>query len=325
MHRCLELASAARGKTGVNPLVGAVLVRDGLIVAEGYHRQFGKEHAELDLLQKFDQNIYSTDELYVSLEPCCHQHKKTPPCTELLLERGICNVYYGMKDPNPLVLGKGIKFLNKNNIQTFGPILEQKCKRLLRGYTSVMTNNRPWITLKSAQTLNGRFAHDDGSPLRITSEAQNSWSHEYLRARHDAILVGVETICRDDPQLTVRSIKNPPLLWKIILDPHLRIPLSSRVLSADSAQRTIVVTALEKATISNDREKKINELCEKGVMILPVSVSNDEFNLQELLMKIIKPDGDFYGISSILVEGGERTWTSFRSSSCVDEEVVLVG
>jgi len=208
LRHCLTLAEHGRGKTGINPMVGAVLVREGKIIAEGWHHQFGTAHAERDLLNSFP-DVRPTDTLYVNLEPCCHTQKKTPPCAQLLIERGVKNVVYGMRDPNPAVAGKGIALLNKNSVQTFGPVLEQECKRLNRGFVSVMTKKRPWITLKRAVTADGRFANPDSSPLKITSSVQDVWAHQFLRARHDAILVGIGTVIADDPQLTMRIPPSP--------------------------------------------------------------------------------------------------------------------
>ena len=254
MHRCLALAEQGRGKTGINPMVGAVLVRPAgrvksekwkveneLIIGEGYHQAFGGSHAELQLFEKLDptsplrlrgagQKISSSDILYVSLEPCCHSHKKTPPCAQMLIEKGIKNIVIGMQDPNPEVAGKGIELLRSNDVNvSIAFALTADCLRLNRGFVSLMTKGRPWITLKQARTTDGRIANDEGSPLRITSKTQDEWSHSKLRAKHDAILVGIGTVLRDDPELTVRYTDNPPEIFRIILDASLQIPLTARV------------------------------------------------------------------------------------------------
>lgn len=335
LRHCLTLANRGRGKTGINPMVGAVLVREGVIIAEGFHEGFGKVHAELHLLQNFEQKIRSTDTLYVNLEPCCHTKKKTPPCAQLLIERGIKRVVYGMLDPNPAVAGKGIDLLNKNSIQTFGPVLEQECKRLNRGFVSVMTKKRPWITLKSAMTADGKFAKTDRSRLKITSSEQDRWSHQFLRGRHDAILVGVGTVIADDPQLTMRIPPSPsrpasagpgggaedgglgylqqPL--RIILDPFLRTPQASRIVR----RGTIIVAG---DGVSKDI---IREFTVAGIRIIQLPKEGKLFAWNELWKIMTTPDTDFHGISSILVEGGPKTWELFRRSQMVDEEVVLVG
>ena len=255
------------------------------------------------------------DILYVNLEPCCHRNKKTPPCTDIIVERGIKTVVYGMQDPNPAVSGKGIEHLNKKGVQVIGPVLEQECKRLNRGFVSLMTKKRPWITMKKAQRVDGRIANDDGSFLKITSPKQDAWSHEFLRAKHDAILVGVGTIIADDPRLTVRFGEAKPPVWRIVLDASLRIPLSSKVMCPG----TIVVTVP-----SQDREKK-DAIRRKGVRIVEIPFLLGAFDWQVLWKALMTPENDFYGISSILVEGGQKTWDAFYSAEMVDEEVTLVG
>ena len=322
IRRCLDLARRGQGKTGVNPMVGAVLVRGGSIIAEGFHEAYGKSHAERQLLENFDHKIRSTDVLYVNLEPCCHTSKKTPPCAQLLVERGIKNVVFGMRDPNPEVSGKGIEYLNKNSVQTFGPILEQDCRRLNRGFVSLMTKKRPWITVKEAVTRDGRHAKPDGSFLKITTQQQDAWSHEFLRSRHDGILVGVGTVIADNPRLTIRNVEGAPPLCRIILDPHLRIPLSATVTGGADAARTIVVCGQE---VSSDSRETIRVLEGRGVRLLRLPVHEGHFDFTDLFRALTTPSADFHGIASILVEGGSATWSQFRTSGCVDEEVLLMG
>ena len=175
----------------LNRLIGSVLVRDGKIIAEGFHAAYGTSHAERQLLENFKAEIKPTDILYVNLEPCCHTGK-TPPCTDIILERGIKHIVIGMQDPDPRVAGKGIEILRKNKVQIEGPVLRAQCEWLNRGFISVRTKQRPWITVKSAHSSDGKIANDDGAPLAITDEAQNMWSHEHLRFTHDAILVGMK-------------------------------------------------------------------------------------------------------------------------------------
>ncbi len=328
IRRCLTLAEKGRGKTGINPIVGAVLVREREIIAEGFHEEFGKPHAERMLLQNYEQKIRSTDTLYVNLEPCCHTHKKTPPCTEMLIERGIKNVVIGMIDPNPKVAGKGIGLLRSHGVTvTVASGMTADCLRLNRGFVSLMTKGRPWITLKSARTMDGQIANADGSPRRITSKDQDAWSHRMLRAKHDAILVGIGTVLKDDPQLTIRFPSPACLefvewgegiegrgLWRIILDPNLKTPESARVVR----HGTIVVA-------SSPDLKKANELEKKGVRVLNVPMKKGVFDWDFLWKILMTPVDDFHGISSILVEGGPKTWEVFRQSHLVDEEVQLIG
>lgn len=347
-HRCLELAERGHGKTGINPMVGAVLVRDGEIIAEGWHSAFGADHAERDLFnpsttlrvtnQESAVTVEEDDILYVNLEPCCHKGK-TPPCTDLIIEKGIKNVVFGMFDPNPIVAGQGIEVLRSAGVKVIGPIERARCEWFNRGFVSLMLNKRPWITLKRAQTKDGRIANKDlpagvltkvgGSPLKITSSEQDAWSHEWLRAKHDAILVGVETIVRDDPQLTVRmpadrSTKcegsnkkidqfNP---LRIVLDPNFRIPENAKIISGDLAHGTIIITN------QSDSEKK-QMLEERGVRIWGCSLEDDHFDFHMLWELLTTPVNSFHGITSILVEGGQKTWEQFQRAKAVDAEVVL--
>jgi diaminohydroxyphosphoribosylaminopyrimidine deaminase/5-amino-6-(5-phosphoribosylamino)uracil reductase len=326
IRRCLELASRGRGKTGINPMVGSVLVRDGSIISDGFHSGFGKPHAERQLLENLDQKIRSDDVLYVNLEPCVHSSKKTPPCAQFLVETGIKTVVFGMTDPNPQVAGRGIEYLRSHGVTVIGPVLPDECARLNRGFVSLMKNGRPWITLKSAQTVDGQHAMPDGSPLKITSEEQDRWSHQCLRARHDAILVGVGTILADNPRLDVRFIDHPPSAKRIILDPHFKVRPEAQVVNGELATGTIIVC---KRTEESEDAKESEEHCRlfesRGVRILRAPFESNAFEWLPLWEQLMTPGGAFHGISSILVEGGIKTWETFRGANMVDEEVVLIG
>jgi len=263
-------------------MVGSVLVRGDKIIAEAFHQAFGQLHAERALLEHFDGRIQAKDVMYVNLEPCCH-HGKTPPCADIILENGIKKLVFGMTDPNPEVSGKGIGALKSQGVEVIGPVLPELCERFNRGFVSVQTKGRPWITLKKAQTRSGQISNKDGSPLKITDQIQDKWSHTHLRARHDAILVGVQTVINDDPELTVRFGNTSFQPIKIILDPNKRMPEDAKTIG----DGTIVV--------------------------------DHPFDLSQLITSLAQK-----GITSILVEGGERTWTSFKRIELVDEEVVLV-
>lgn len=337
IRRCLELAERGRGRVGNGAMVGAVLVRSGKVLAEAFHEGFGKGHAERRLLQEFERSIEPGDVLYVNLEPCCH-HGKTPPCTSIILECGIRTVVFGMRDPDSRVSGKGIRLLHEKGVEVIGPVLPELCERFNRGFVSVRKHGRPFVTLKRAQTKNGAIAKPDGNPLKITSAKQDRWSHQWLRAKHDAVLVGVETICTDNPVLTVRCIHpipNPLTLtlsrrerdngeqpWRIVLDPHLRIPLNAKVVSDGGRGRTVIV---KDSNETNETKETKDILKGRGVRVLEVALdSKGKFVWGELWKVLLEPSGDFHGITSVLVEGGRRTWEVFREAGVVDEEVVLV-
>ena len=302
MHHCIRLAQKGRGLVGTNPLVGSVLVRDQEIIAEGVYMGARKPHAERKLLEKLDQKISTEDVLYVNLEPCCH-HGNTPPCTDIIIERGIQTVVIGMKDPDARVAGQGTKTLQDAGIKVIGPVLPDLCRRLNRGFVSLRENKRPYITLKRAQTKEGVTANIDGTKLCITSDAQNIWSHTYLRTTHDAILVGVQTVIVDNPELTIRHTPEVDILQpiKIILDPDLRIPHDAKLIDSN----TIIITKEEAQPIGE-------------ALVVTVSIINDHFDF-DALWKIVP------SISSILVEGGQKTWDMFTDAGCIDEEVILIG
>jgi diaminohydroxyphosphoribosylaminopyrimidine deaminase/5-amino-6-(5-phosphoribosylamino)uracil reductase len=285
------------------------------VIAEGWHAAFGADHAERDLIKKFDQDIRQTDVLYVNLEPCCY-HGKTPPCTDIIIERGIKHVVFGMLDPNPLVAGQGIQTLRSAGVEVIGPIERARCEWLNRGFISLMKQRRPWVTLKRAQTKDGRIAREDGSPLKITSREQDRWSHAWLRGKHDAILVGVQTIIQDDPQLNAR-LKNKKIEHfnplRIVLDPKCRVPLNAKIID----EGTCIVTAQDSEVPS--------ELRERGVQVLRIPFDGKQFDFCALWEALTTPKGDFFGITSVLVEGGRRTWERFRQADCIDEDVILVG
>jgi diaminohydroxyphosphoribosylaminopyrimidine deaminase/5-amino-6-(5-phosphoribosylamino)uracil reductase len=322
MQRCLELAERGRGHTGVNPLVGAVLVRESTVLAEGWHTAFGQDHAERMLIKKFDQEILPKDILYVNLEPCCH-YGNTPPCTDILIESGIQNIVYGMQDPNSAVAGQGISLLREKGLSVAGPVLPEACRRLNKGFVSLQELGRPYITLKKAQTLTGEIAQQDGSLLKITSTEQDVWSHTHLRAKHDAILVGIQTITSDDPQLTVRS-KNKKLEQtlaqplRLILNSALSISLDAKVVNGELAAGTLLIAS------SDAESENEEELLSRGVQILRIPMKDGVFDWQILWAVLTTPHDNFYGVSSILVEGGQKTWDSFKTSGYVDEEVLLV-
>lgn len=308
-------------------------MRDGKIIAEAFHSGFGKPHAERQLFEKYEprtspasagryrapQKISAEDVLYVNLEPCCHSDKKTPPCVQYIIDRGVKKLVFGMIDPNPLVAGKGISVLKKAGIEVIGPVIPEECARLNRGFISLMTNSRPWITLKSARTISGQFANPKGSRLMITSEEQDRWAHAFLRARHDAILVGVGTVLSDDPRLNVRYMDDPPEIFRIVLDAGLRIPLTARVVTPPLAGRTIVIAAPGADT------SKSKALRKKGILVHGIPYKNGVFDWPKLWSVLVEPKGNFYGITSILVEGGLKTWEAFHRAGFVDEEVTLVG
>ena len=327
LHRCHELAAQGRRLVGNGAMVGAVLVREGKMIAEGFHEGFGKAHAERQLLENFEQKISSKDTLYINLEPCVPcATKRTPPCTDIILERGIKHVVIGMVDPDPRVSGKGIEMLRATGVRVDGPVMRAECERFNRGFVSSRVAHRPWITLKSAQTRDGRVMNEDGTRLIITSPEQDAWAHANLRHQSDAILVGVHTVVCDNPQLNIRLSNKKvdqliPQPYRIILDPHVRVPMAANVVSDDHRQRTMLVVASNR----DRHDKKEAELKDRGVRLIEVAIDGDTFDWDGLWSQLLTPVGDFHGLTSILVEGGPRTWERFKKAGMIDEEVVLIG
>ena len=225
MERAIELAKKAKGFTNPNPLVGAVLVKDGRIIGEGYHECCGKLHAERNAIASLKESARGA-EIYVTLEPCCH-YGKTPPCTEAIIEQGIGTVIIGSRDPNPKVCGKGAKILREAGITVIEDFMREECDGLNPVFFHYMLENRPYVTMKYAMTADGKIATKCGKSQWISNELSREYVH---RMRHEsmAIMVGIGTVLADDPMLNVRieGLKSP---IRIICDSRLRIPLDCRI------------------------------------------------------------------------------------------------
>lgn len=289
MKRALSLASRARGMTSPNPMVGAVLVKDGKIIAEDYHRMPGKPHAEALVIGAAREKTKGAS-LYVSLEPCCHKDKRTPPCTEAIIRSDIKRVFVAMEDPNPKVAGKGIKELKNAGIDVFTGILEREARRLNEAYIRHITTGMPFVTLKVAMTLDGKIATPLGQSKWITGERARRMVHR-LRNNVDAILTAIGTVKADDPLLTVRGIKseriNRPL--RVVIDPNLDIPLQARLLVTPPDTMIITSKGAEVA--------KKEELSKKGVRIM--EYPDERLHLAWLMKRLGQE-----GITSVLIEGG---------------------
>jgi diaminohydroxyphosphoribosylaminopyrimidine deaminase/5-amino-6-(5-phosphoribosylamino)uracil reductase len=307
MKRALQLARKGTGQVSPNPLVGAVLVRGGKVIASGFHRRFGGDHAEVDAIRRAKGSVRNAT-LYVTLEPCCHWGK-TPPCVDALIEAGIKRVVIATLDPHPPVDGKGAQRLRDHGIEVVVGVLEEEAQRLNETYFYHIRTGLPFITVKYAQSLDGRIATATGVSRWISSVAAQEFAHR-LRTEHDAIMVGIGTILVDDPQLTVRLVegRNP---LRICLDSRLRIPLNARLLQGSG--RTFIVTT------EGNAQDKITALQGKGGEVLIAQRGLDErVDLRYLLRNL----GEM-GIASILVEGGKGVITSLLRSGLVNRMVVI--
>jgi len=311
MRKALALARRGLGKTSPNPMVGALFVRDGTIIGQGYHRRYGGSHAEVNAIEDAKTEINGAT-LYVTLEPCCHHGKKTPPCLNELLKYKLGRVVIGTADPNPQVNGRSIEAFKKRGIETTVGVLGEECQRLNEVYFKHIQTGMPFVTLKFAQTLDGRIASAGGDSRWISSEPSLKLAHK-LRSHHDAVLVGAGTVLADDPRLTVRLVRGRSPL-RVVVDSGLRIPPKSKVLQEQETAPTLIA-----ATSCADRGK-LSSLKQKGIEVLNVSEGGEgEVDLKDLLSKLGERN-----ISSILVEGGAAIITSFIRRKLADRLVVIV-
>lgn len=287
MQLALELARKGLGHTSPNPMVGCVVVKNGNIVAQGFHDRYGGYHAERNALMNCGEEVAGAD-LYVTLEPCCHQGK-TPPCTDIIIERGIGRVFIGAMDPNPKVAGKGAEILRRHGIEVETGILEKECMELNEVFMHYIVSKTPYIAMKYAMTMDGKIATFTGDSKWVTGEEAREHVHQ-LRKRYSSIMVGIGTVLVDDPMLNCRVEEGVDPV-RVICDSHLRIPLASQIVATAGDIRTIVAYA------SGDEETK-ERLSEAGVELLRVDAGGT-VDFTTLVRELGK-----MGIDSILVEGG---------------------
>lgn len=306
MQRALKLAEKGIGYTNPNPLVGAVIVKDGRIIGEGYHKLYGSNHAEINAFENATEDVCGAT-MYVTLEPCSH-YGKTPPCAIAIVQKGIKKVVIGLKDPNPLVSGGGIKILQENGIEVVCGVLQEEGKKLNEIFLKYITTKTPFCIMKTAMTLDGKIATRTGDSKWVTGELSREYVHK-LRQRVSGIMVGIGTIIADDPMLTTRldnlELKDPT---RIIIDSTSKIPLDAKVLNLNSKAATIIATTRKAAP------EKIRKLEEKGAEVIITPVKNNGVDLN-FLMKIL---GD-KKIDSILLEGGSKINYSAIIEGIVDK------
>ncbi len=293
MQRALELAGQAEGRTAPNPMVGAVVVRDGEVVGEGYHERAGAPHAEAAALRVAGERARGAT-VYVNLEPCAH-HGRTPPCTDGLISAGVKRVVAGMVDPYPLVSGKGISQLRAAGIDVEVGVLEDECKKLNAAYLSGIVRGRPLVVLKAAATLDGRIATVTGESQWITGEEARAHAHG-VRNRLDAILVGSETALADDPSLTCRTEGGRDPV-RIVLDSNLRVPADARMFQDG---RALVYSTVQPQA-------------GHPAQVVVVPSADGRVDLNAVLADLLER-----GIHSVLVEGGGQVHRSFLEQGLVD-------
>lgn len=301
MSRCIELAKLGAGNVSTNPMVGAVVVHDGKIIGEGYHRKCGEAHAEVNAINSVkNQELLKESEIYVSLEPCAH-FGKTPPCADLIIEKKIKKVYVGCLDPFSKVDGKGIQKLRAAGVEVVVGVLEKECQELNRRFFTSVNLKRPYVILKWAQSIDG-YIDKDCKPVRISNHQTEILNHKW-RSEEDAILVGYNTALRDNPSLTNRlwAGKNP---LRVVLDKKLKLPSDLKLY--DGAARTVVFT-------SKDVEADLS-----GVTVVKIDFERGDVSAQVLSalyeMKV----------QSLIVEGGASTHQMFVDAGLWDEARIFV-
>jgi len=311
MKRAIELAENARGKCSPNPYVGAVIVKDGVIIGEGFTQAYGSDHAEVQAVKNC-KTVCAGAEMYVTLEPCAH-YGKTPPCAKAIIESGISKVFYGISDPNLLVAGKGQQMLEAAGIEVEHGFCFDEISKQLEYYLTYITKKRPFVILKTAVSMDGRIAAQDGTSRWISCETSRQKTHE-LRQEADAVITGIGTVLKDNPLLNVR-LENPykqPV--RVVLDSRLSIPLIAQIVGTAHAHPTIVFCNAKK---SNLRKEKA--LAELGIEIIKIESPPAFLRLETVLDELYKRK-----ISVVMVEAGSGVNTSFLKAGLVDKLYMFI-
>jgi len=306
MGWAIRLAMGGRGLVEPNPMVGCVIVKDGRIIAEGFHQRFGTPHAEINALAGCKESPEGAS-VYVTLEPCCHVGKQTPPCVPKLLEAKVKRVVIGCADPNPAVNGKGAAMLKQKGVEVVVGVMELQAKQLAAPYIKQVGTGRPYVTLKWAQSADGKLAGPGPKRVQISNPASLGIVQD-LRAASDCVMVGIGTVLSDDPLLTVRDVTPVRSLARIVLDSQLKIPLNSRLVQTAGEVRLAVFCAA--GVYFKEEWRKLESA---GVIVEPVSSDADGLSLGEIL--------DYLGqrnVTHLLVEGGAKLLGSFLRQNLAD-------
>ena len=309
MKLALELAVKGKGRVSPNPMVGAVIVKEKKIIGQGFHEAYGEAHAEVNAFKNAVEDVTGAT-LYVNLEPCSH-YGKTPPCVDKIIEKKISKVVIGSLDPNPLVAGRGVKKLMEAGIEVKLSVLEDQCKKLNEVFMKYIVEKQPFVIMKSAMSLDGKIAAPSGESKWITGEEARNSVHK-LRDEVSAIMVGVNTVIKDNPELTCRleGGKNP---IRIIIDSTLRIPMESKIIKGADITPTIIAAA------EGADKDKISLLESKGVKVIITKAKNHSVDLKDLMNKL----GELK-IDSILLEGGAALNFSALEEGIVDKVQIYI-
>lgn len=309
MKRALELALNGWGTTNPNPLVGAVIVKDGWVIGEGFHERPGGDHAEVEAIKNATSDVRCST-LYVNLEPCSH-FGRTPPCANAIIEAGISCVVIGMKDPNPLVEGKGIEMLKQAGVEVVLGVLENEARKTNEIFIKYITKKRPFVILKFAMTLDGKICTAKGESKWISGEEARKYVHQ-LRNRVSAVMVGTNTVLKDNPSLTTRLQGQCRNASRVILDRTGRIPLESNVFNKDTDAEVIVAVS-DKVSV-----ERVRVLEKVGAKVLEIPEVDGELELECLMDRLYDLEVD-----SVLLEGGGQLNFSALKAGIVDKVLIF--
>jgi len=307
MRLAIRLAKRAEGMTSPNPLVGAVIVRRGKVVGSGYHRKAGLPHAEVNALGRAGRDARGAT-LYVTLEPCDH-FGRTPPCTDAIIKSGIKRVVAAMKDPNPVNNGKGIKKLRRHGIEVTVGLMEEESRLMNRPYLKFITEKMPYVTIKIAETLDGKIATRTGDSRWITSDSARRYVHR-LRGSADAVMVGAGTVVRDDPLLTAR-IPGSRQPVRVVVDSRLRVPLNSKIFSGMKRSPVIIATT--------KKGKAAKRFEGAGARLIFTRIKAGRVDIRDLLERLAG-----MGITSLMVEGGGELVAGFLEEGLADRVLFFI-
>lgn len=311
MWQCIELARLGKGYVSPNPLVGCVILKNGKIVSKGYHHKYGELHAEAEAIENAEKKGISLKgaSLYVNLEPCVHKGK-TGPCTDRIIKAGISKVFIGCRDPYKLVNGKGIAKLKKNGIEVTTGILEYECTELNKFFMKFVKSGMPYVTLKAAQTLDGKIADKKFRSKWISGIEARTIVHR-LRAEYDAVLIGFNTLKYDNPSLNVRHVEGRDP-YRIVIDTTLKCNIFNKIFKDKNKSKTIIITA------PGFNKEKLKILLAIGITVIEAKLKDNTIDLKNALLKIAN-----LNIASILVEGGAKTFAAFLNAGLTDELLIF--
>jgi diaminohydroxyphosphoribosylaminopyrimidine deaminase / 5-amino-6-(5-phosphoribosylamino)uracil reductase len=316
MQEALYLARKGEGMVSPNPMVGAVLVKDSRVIGKGYHERCGEAHAEINAIKSAAESIDNAT-LYVTLEPCCHTNKKTPPCTEALKDLPLKRIVVGALDPNPEVAGKGVDYLRNQGFKVDVGVLANDCHELNAAFEKFIVEKKSYVHLKLAQTLDGKMVTSSGSSKWITDEDARKKVHE-LRFKYDAVVIGKETLINDNPSLTIRyGLDKGKVPWRIVIGDPAGLETHYNLFNDKYVSKTMMVFRKRKYSVTE--EAKIKLLEERGVKFVPVSGEGNWLKPSEILTALASEK-----IGSILIEGGPTLLTQFIEAKEYDKLSIFI-